>query len=834
MAKKQTKKFLPKTESEAGVEWLNSLDEVEFRDKILADLFRGLKNAGVIAGAKNVHGRNEHGIDYIYRESSLGITPRFVGVQVKSSPIKVSSGSKSPSILEIRRQCEDSFRYDFDFEGDQIRLDNVEVWNSSTTTKDAETALNAPRDQLKIRLKKDQDIFNLIENYCPKLLAKVPECALLAYLQEQKNPSSKKFVLLGRQINVRDHFIEPYLSSEDPDSISSIESPDSKFTTTLDKIKLGSENILIIGNQLSGKSYILERIRFVLANEGKVPILVPAEWVANTNFSDPYALAAKRLGFLSRAQLRSFDVEDRLVILVDDFETLSRKKQDALLAEESEGIKIVAASAGTRHPEEWKCTHYHLDGVQISSVKRLLRNLDSGAVSASGLVDRADALLRRVFGQPGLPFNPFTVAMVLEDCALSPGRFSTPTFGRLIERFISLQLGSHSDLTNRVDYETKMSFLNHISGAPQIEYRSSDFRREIGKFIQKKRHPHNIADFFDDLNDSGAFELSPDGRFVRWTHPVIKLHFWTSALLSKGRLDPILKALCASENPSLSALVGSKMGDAKPVIQELMGRIPEEGFRTSDVELPQLADVIRLFPDDAEERRLLSSLETDDESQDHATEEGKPKKAKARGQITEEQRKEILRKVEPILLAMGEQNFHIAFNLASVLINARDTPGDLKEMTVKRVVNSIDSFGGVTEEYFSALGIKDSRLRFLMKVLRYHMGFALGDALIADPHLKSVFEFLKSNSGSDNLQRLRYLDLLVCCGEFESDEVVDLLTKIDKVEVAMAFYFRLLSIYHFRFHRPEEKRKLRKLLKRIRSIYSKANLPAVPPSGPRS
>ena len=75
------------TDTAKGAEWLHRLTEADFRDRILSELFARMKAEGELVDALNVHGRNEHGIDWIVQEPGKFID-RIVGIQAKSRPYK--------------------------------------------------------------------------------------------------------------------------------------------------------------------------------------------------------------------------------------------------------------------------------------------------------------------------------------------------------------------------------------------------------------------------------------------------------------------------------------------------------------------------------------------------------------------------------------------------------------------------------------------------------------------------------------------------------------------------------------------------------------------------
>ena len=275
---------------------------------------------------------------------------------------------------------------------------------------------------------------------------------------------------------------------------------------------------------------------------------------------------------------------------------------------------------------------------------------------------------------------------MLEECQQSVGKFSTPTMGRLIGRFIELQIGSHSDTTYAVDFETKREFLTRLAGHSQKVFPIRKFERLLGKFIEAKGHPHSIVDFSNDLLGSGVFQRSGDS--VGWSHPVIKEFFWTKNLISKNRLGPIVKRLEAEHNTTLAALAGSQMEDAGALIQDLvpkMSKISMPSFKEL-VTSPELAVSLSSLISDKEEESILADIEARfllpgavSRAEKGAEKEAGPPKAEKAVVFSDEQKNALKKRVEVLARNLADAKLHIAFNLAAVLLNARGTSRVNKE-----------------------------------------------------------------------------------------------------------------------------------------------------------
>jgi hypothetical protein len=71
------------------------------------------------------------------------------------------------------------------------------------------------------------------------------------------------------------------------------------------------------------------------------------------------------------------------------------------------------------------------------------------------------------------------------------------------------------------------------------------------------------------------------------------------------------------------------------------------------------------------------------------------------------------------------------------------------------------------------------------------------------------------------------LDLVLGCSNENADPIVAALQKINRPEITNAIYFRVVSLYFFRFHRETERKALRRLLTELRRIHPFAALPIV-------
>ena len=518
---------------------------------------------------------------------------------------------------------------------------------------------------------------------------------------------------------------------------------------------------------------------------------------------------------------------------MDDIDKCPVEARERLFSAQSKSVRIVAtARSMLPHP---LVRTYYVSGVDWLKIVHFLRRLDSKLAAGKPFVDRAHVFIDRAFAASGLPKNPFTIAVMLEECQHSVGKFSTPTMGRLIGRFIELQLGSHSDVTYVVDFETKREFLTRLAGHSQVSFPIRQFEKLLGKFIERKGHPHSITDFSNDLLRSGVFQRT--GDTVEWAHPVIKEFFWVKNLVSKKKLGPIENRLAASFDPTLAAMAGSQLEDAGLLLDRLVPRV-------ENISLPSFAEIVAspefMIPlskliSEKEEETLLADLESeslfggslnDGKAQSptgpsaHPSSKSQPQPT----QLSPELQQALRKRLESVVKRIAESELHIAFNIATLLLNARDTNRSHKEQSVHAVLSACQMIAQLSDEIAAAIFPNKKTSGFLSAWLRVMLLCGMADEMLGDPHLVSIFRSaLKQNK--DQTRTLALLDLLLCCGEDEHTRIMAELEKANHLGVTLAFYWRVAMLYFFRFHRDVDRAALRKLLSEIRKMERDIDLP---------
>lgn len=838
---------IPASEIDAGILWLQGLGEPKFRDSILSELFRRMREHKQIEWFENIHGRLDKGVDYLL-VTQTPLERKLLGIQIKGKPISRTGGSGALSAVEIAAECEAAMKHEFQVQGARRRLDSIAVWSSAHITPDAEEEFSKPGLAYRIQVKKPRDLFCLIEEYAPALLGQVPELALVKYIKEQADPEPEAVRVFGCPINPKLHFLEPELSEYALASMESMKTEGGhlkprKTSVTLAKILADSRHTTVFADELSGKSYLLKRCRTVLAESRRLSILLKASHLLEPPRSIGRLLAGT-LDFLSPHQVESLAQGSGLVLLVDDIDRVPQAVREWLFSLDARQFRVIAVGRSILVPKQ--VATIHITGTKLSSLPQFLRSLN--VEHSKALLDRAQSFIERTLSASRLPKNPFTISIMLQECQHGGSKFSTPTMGRLIERFVELQLGSHSEEEFVVDFESKRDFLSHLAGKVQSEMPLTEFRRRLTRFIDSGKHPQSADNFIADFRKSGVFVFHGDQ--VKWAHPAFKQYFWVRNLVGDAKHKVIAQALRRKFNPTLAALVGSqiKAKDVPDLIQPLIDEVRNTPLPTLQSLVPEISQTtgIAEFLSDDEEEALLADLESSDIGEqtkerhplarfaqssmlDHR-EDLEAEKATAPLEEAPQMDKELKALIRKRLTAWMEEasqtRLECAFNLAAVLMNARKAKYEWKQRGLDAVLVKSRDFGHLLHRFFSVIFPDRKDLEFKAGWCSLYAGLHIADRMVGDPFLLNVLRGMKGRAKTSE-ERLQILDLLLCCGDEVGDEIVTEIKNLNRFDVTFAIYVRIVGIYYFRYHRDVEKSTLRKLLKEIRTVDKTRLLPRV-------
>ena len=838
---------LAPTDIDAGVMWLDGLGEPKFRDSVLLELFRKMRDRGEIEWFENIHGRMDKGVDYVL-VTQTALERKVLGVQVKGKPISRAGGNGSLSAVQIACECEAAMKHEFPVQGAKRRLDSIAVWSSAHITPDAEEEFNKLGLAYRIQIKKPREVFSLIETFAPSQLGAVPQLALVRYIKEQSEPEPEGVRVFGCPLNPKLHFLEPEFSEFAPASRESLKKENGhlrrkKSSATLERILDDTRHTALFAGELSGKSYLLKRCRAVFAERRKLSIILESSKLASIPRAAEH-LVADALTFLSPHEAEAFARGTGVVFLIDDVDRVPQAVREWLFSLDPKLFRVIAIGRSILVPQH--VVTMHITGAKLGSLPRFLRSLK--LPHTKSFLDRAQSFIERTLETSRLPKNAFTISIMLQECQHGGSKFSTPTMGRLIERFVELQLGSHSEVSFVVDFETKREFLSHLSGNTQPAVPLQEFRRKIAGFIEASKHPQTVDDFINDFRKSGVFVFSEND--VKWAHPAFKQYFWVRNLVSNRKHGPIAKALCKRFNPTLAALAGSQTHakDIPTLIQALIDEVSRTPLPTLQSLVPEFAQGVGIsaMVSDEEEEALLTDLETSDQNvqskakhplariakssilgeRDEEEEEVKPAKVEDLPKMNEDTKALIRKRVSAWMEELSQTRLEFAFNLASVLINARKAKHEWKQRGLNAVLQKSRDFGHVLNKFFAVVFPERKDLTFQAGWNSLYSALHIADRMVGDPFLVNVLRGMKKSAKSRE-ERLQLLDLLLCCGDDVGDEIVALLKEANRLDVTFAVYVRIVGIYYFRYHQDVDRNALRKLLKDIRVADKSHLLPKV-------
>lgn len=814
--KKQPSYKVPMADVSHGSEWLHQLTEPQFRDELLKDLFAEMKKQGAILDYLYTHGPHEHGVDWIVLEKGT-LSQRYVGIQAKSQPISRQGATGKDSALAVKQQCLSAFDHTFNWSGTTVRLDVVELWMSSHITSDSIEEFNAPLGK-RIPVKEAERVFSLFEQHCPRAISRIPGLAVAGYLRQMSDPEPLPIKILGVNLNPQRHFLEPRFSrhpSLSPDRI--FLDPRTKKAleekpTYLEDILASRKHAIVVGPELSGKSYLLKRAACVLAHESRIPVLLDGAKIALGGVVDTQRVLRNHLNWYSPEQFKGVGTNSGpLAILVDNSDALAEEQLKQLAETAGDGIQLVLAGRKSRSLAGY--VTYYIAGVRDGSLQRFVRSLDIEHSAAAVLMDRAVKYLGRTIGISGLPMNPFTVSVMLEECRVARKKLATPSMGRLIERFVLGQLGSHSDST-RVDFETKDRFLTELGGKHANIFTQVEFRRRLARYIAIHGHAHSREDFEQDLLESGLLVLDPVTTELAWGHPIFSDFFWVRNLVRENRYVVLARVLQSREAPAIAAIAGSQLTNAHDVFIRLIKALPHQQWADGSTSFARLKEArkaeIRL-PTDADEEKLLQEIETEGD----ADQEAPPAVEKAPSTAVSTRDDTTLnRKISTFAARYVEEKHSLVGNLSALLLNARALNREDKLSGVLCVIRSNILLGRHFSDVIRTIGGKHVN-ELNADVLSRFIGLTINDLMIADGHLATIFKDLYQKVQATD-EKLFLKDALVASGSASPSEYLEVIKENNDVADTVAVYFRLVNLYYYRHHKGLERNEIKDAMKNLR------------------
>jgi hypothetical protein len=825
---------LAKTEHEAVKDWLNSLSEDEFRDKILPEIFKQMKSQKLLSDFQNIHGRNDKGVDYILFENGP-LSHRAIGIQVKSCEMTRASGANGA--VTVRLECEAAMDHEFSHGGNKFRLDQIEVWNSGHTTQDAEAEFKTPGARYKIPIKTGDSLVHFVEKYAPKLLTSIPQYSVLIYIENEIKRNRRSFSLFGQRLNPHQHFLEPRFTPGSQIGLRSLETKKDgglkpKNHKHLEDLLKGNGNIVITGEEMSGKSYCLERILGIARKYSAncIPVYFEEDEVSNLKAENLHSLIGKKVSNFNSKQVEALTERNQLLLLIDRIDLATKPFLEHLSNLPPEKYRIIG-SARTFQSNQ-KFPTYNISGVASGSITRFIRNIDTKATSDVSFADRALNYVERALGALGLPATPFVVAACLRECHAGDNDLNTPTFGRLVARFIEDQAGSHNDCL-RVDHEAKHSVLKEISSLNQETMAVEDVRKIIQSYITRSGSPHSMESFMADFNYSRLIETNSDNSLAKWCHPIYLKYYWLRHTMATGETHKVIDILKSKSEPTLSALYASEQHLCDEAVNVLLQELDQ-------LQMPDSVDVIDLLgmeklllPDESEQDELLEGIEklTEDEMILNESANDQPTKDDISIQpLPPEVREQAKKQLEFLFVRLHEEKFAASSNLSSILVNGRGTSLESKTRAIRAIFKSNARFGSLISEFIGKIFLDSQQAaKFKASWLTLFFELYLTDRAIGDTYLREVFRGMSEHDLSDK-EKILLLDLQACCGVISDGDFISQVKSLDRIEITLVLYIRMLLLYYFRYQKPQEKKRLRDLLIQLSKIHKGINFAQLVPA----
>jgi hypothetical protein len=586
--------------------------------------------------------------------------------------------------------------------------------------------------------------------------------------------------------------------------------------------------VLVVGRELSGKTYLLKKMCCEVANLGHLPVLVEGNVVAQKMPRSTPELLIKYLTWYSTTVLRNVEQLGRTIYLfIDNVDSLTEAQIDLLRSTAHEKIVIVLAGRKPRTLKGFET--YYISGVKSGAVQKFVRSLDMDRLKANALTDRTLQYINRTFSTSGLPMNAFTVSMMLAECQVevTDQRLATPTMGRLIQRFVEDQLGSHADSLG-VDFETKNRFLTTLGGANASSFPRRVLRRRLAKYISSHGDPHKLDVFEKDLVESGLLEKDDDTDMVRWTTPIFREYFWVCNLVREKKYGVLSKRLLHNGAMSIASITGSQMGNAHTVLDHLLREVREKAWMKTSIpktDLPAKLPQGEWLPSDEQEEVLLSKVEDvarNGPVDSTATAQEATSKEIANTLESDQTTKQFLIQWAKRLV---EEKHYVVSNIAAVLVNARSLTREDKENAVLCVIRSTLQISKHLLELFHITG-KGRISPLIADFLSKFLWLMFNDIMIGDPFLIEIFQGLERGRRSID-ENIALTDLLVECGGRPPKDYIEHLKHRKDIADVTAVYFRLVSTYYFRFHKADERAQLREAMKEVRKLAKGFSLPPV-------
>ena len=510
---------------------LEGMSEEDLRRNILIPLLA--KTPGIEA-VNDVHGRNEKGLDIIFREAGA-IRRTYYGLQLKKGNIS-GGGTRGGTVREIIDQL--GLARDLEHPvviGDigRIQIEHFIVATSGRISESARDEIASRTGRIPVDFWDGSELVRRVREYYPELLA-AADAATVDYLQgvvEQYDRLDALDQVAGiASRTLTDVFQEPQLLRRFHPTAAAVPSTRNQTAGALSVVD-EIPHVVIIADQNEGKTSILRMLalrnaRAILdgrsvPKEALIPAVVRAlEVVRAGSVEDAIRAQLERLGGDRLLERLDSDLgAGHYYVAIDGFSELSQATDRSACDTHVSGfaqrwpkVRVVVAA----RPEDFlepnylsTFAQYVIQDFSENQVAALVRCWTEGADNAADVARRMVDRVREALQLPGSPIPAIIGVMLYE----TEGRFITNT-AEAVDRYMVIRLGRYAremGLKQEVQWEKKEDLLAELAF------------RMVSEDLDDVSEAEALAEFdqaFDQLGDerqsaTALQELLDNGVLVR-------------------------------------------------------------------------------------------------------------------------------------------------------------------------------------------------------------------------------------------------------------------------------------------------------------------------------
>jgi hypothetical protein len=496
-----------------------ALDENTLRTGVVVPLLGAMNG---IEGVNDVHGRNEKGLDVIFREVGVVRTTQF-GVQLKADAISGGGGAHG-TVAEVIRQLSIASEVVHAVVIDGIGEVKIEQFIVATNKSISETAkleIAARMGKIPVDFWDGQKLLAMVRQHIPELLGHA-DAHIVAYLK----PLVQRLDVLDAldQIpgvakkRLSQVFEEPVVRRRFDPTIGKGESVSAPNASRPGLRLLDEMQSVIIAEQDAGKTALLRMLAMTQAKDilgGRfkrgdepIPILVHSRELAESggDVLTMLQVALARTGgepLVASVERRA--EEGSLLLLVDGFSELeddeAKKRVERLLiafgyAHPKSRIVVAARPADFLTPQYFaNFRHYVIQDFSEPQVSQLLNRWTAESPVSHDIARR---LVRRIHEALQLPGSPIsaTIGVMLYE---KEHRFIT-NIAEAVERYMVIRLGRYAQelgMRHEVEWSRKQDLLAEVAVA-MLD--SGETRIAIAEIVRR------FDDIYDRLGESRKSE----------------------------------------------------------------------------------------------------------------------------------------------------------------------------------------------------------------------------------------------------------------------------------------------------------------------------------------